>query len=151
MPDLQLLFHELIRFEIELWDAIDRRLGADHDLALTDFEAMQIIGRRTSCRVHDVAAELSITVGGTSKVVDRLEAADRCARSANPDDRRSSLIELTPTGARLLAAATVSFDDELEARFGSPISARALQEFGATLTRLRAALQDTEDQEPLAQ
>jgi hypothetical protein len=49
--------------------------------------------------VFDIAEELSLTVGGTSKLVDRIEAAGHCVRRANPDDRRSSIIELTPRRA----------------------------------------------------
>ena len=96
MPDLTALFSELIRYETELWNAVDARLRGDCDLPLTRFEPMQIIGRRKACRVHDIAEELSITVGGTSKLVDRIEAFGHCRRRPNPGDRRSSLIELTP-------------------------------------------------------
>jgi DNA-binding MarR family transcriptional regulator len=99
---------------------------------------MQIIGRRKACRVHDIAEELSITVGGTSKLVDRIEASGHCRRRPNPGDRRSSLIELTPAGQRLLASATEAFEDELQLRLGSAFSERSLQQFGTALAKLRA-------------
>ena len=38
-------FNELIRFETELWDAVDKRLREVHDLPLTWFEPMQVIER----------------------------------------------------------------------------------------------------------
>jgi DNA-binding MarR family transcriptional regulator len=132
------LFDQLIRFETELWNAADSRLRADFDLPLAWFEPMHVIRRVTSCRVYDIASALSITVGGTSKLVDRIEAAGHCRRAANPHDRRSSLIELTPAGRRLLAKATVAFEDELQTRIGSAVSARQLAEFQKTLERLRA-------------
>jgi DNA-binding MarR family transcriptional regulator len=87
--------------------------------------------------VYDIAAELSITVGGTSKLVDRIEAAGHCRRVANPDDRRSSLIELTNAGRRLLAKATVVFEEELKTRIGSAVSTQRLTQFQATLQQLR--------------
>ena len=68
-----------------------------------------------------------------------VEAAGLCRRRANPDDRRSQIIELTPAGRRLLAKATKSFEDELHIRLESVVTGRALGQFGATLTRLRAA------------
>jgi DNA-binding MarR family transcriptional regulator len=139
MPDLTGLFSELIRFEIELWNAVDARLRFEHDLPLTWFEPMQVMSKYTGCRVFDIKEELSITVGGASKLVDRIEAAGLCRRRANPDDRRSQIIELTPAGRRLLAKATKSFEDELRTRLGSVVSARELDQFGATLRRLRAA------------
>ena len=139
MPDLKVLFSELIRFETELWNAVDDRLRSEHDLQLTWFEPMQVMSKHTACRVLDIKEELSITVGGASKLVDRIEAAGLCRRRANPDDRRSQIIELTPAGRRLLGKATKSFEDELHARLASVVTDRALAQFGATLMRLRAA------------
>lgn len=132
------LFDELIRFETELWNAVDARLRADFDLPLAWFEPMQIVRRVSSCRVYDIASELSITVGGTSKLVDRIEAAGHCRRVANPDDRRSSLIELTTSGRRLLRRATAAFEEELQTRLGSAVSTRQLTQFQATLEKMRA-------------
>ena len=139
MTDLKALFSELIRFETELWNAVDARLRADYDLPLSRFEPMQVIGRHGTCRVHDIAEELAITVGGTSKLVDRIEASGHCRRRPDPDDGRSAIIELTPAGRRLLKAATDTVEGELADRLGSAVSARALQQFNGTLTKLRLA------------
>jgi len=137
--DLKRLFNDLIRFEIELWNAVDGRLRREHGLPLGHFDTMQVIARIPGCRVQDVARELAITVGGTSKVIDRIEAAGHCARRFNPDDRRSSIIELTPSGAAVLADATAAFESELELRLGSVLSTRALEQLGTSLSKLRAA------------
>ena len=139
MVDLKVLFSQLIRFETELWNAVDARLRLELDLPLSRFEPMQVISRHEACRVQDIAAELAITVGGTSKLVDRIEASGHCRRRANPDDRRSSLVELTPAGRRLLTKATRVFDDELQNRLASGVSERSLQQFSSTLGHLRAA------------
>ncbi|CAN5198039.1 MarR family winged helix-turn-helix transcriptional regulator [soil metagenome] len=137
--DLKLLFSELIRFETEIWNAIDDRLRADFDLPLSRFEPMQVIARRHNCRVQDIAADLVITVGGTSKLVDRIEAAGHCRRLANPADRRSSILELTPAGKRLLTKASAVLDAELERRLTEALPQRSLRQFAVTLERLRAA------------
>jgi DNA-binding MarR family transcriptional regulator len=150
MPDLKALFSDLIRFETELWNAVDVRLRSEHDLPLAWFEPMQVISEYTACRVFDIKEALSITVGGTSKLVDRIEAAGLCRRRANPDDRRSQLIELTPAGRRLLAKATKSFEDELQSRLVSGVTGRALDQFGATLMRLRASNRRVMSQEEIA-
>jgi DNA-binding MarR family transcriptional regulator len=139
MVELKRLFNDLIRFEIELWNAVDGRLRREYDLSMGHFDTMQVIARSPTCRVHDIARELAITVGGTSKVVDRIEAAGHCARRFNPDDRRSSIIELTPSGAALLADATTAFESELELRLGSVLSTRALEQLSTSLSKLRAA------------
>ena len=139
MTDLRRLFSELIRFEIELWNAIDARLRFEHDLPLTWFEPMQVIAHRESCRVNDIAVELVITIGGASKLVDRIEASGLCRRRANPADGRSSIIELTTQGRDLLADATETLDDELADRLGSAVSAQSLRRFSETLGTLRIA------------
>jgi DNA-binding MarR family transcriptional regulator len=139
MDDLQQLFSDLIRFETELWNAIDARMRAEHDLPLHKFEPMQIIARTPDCRVYDIAEALSLTTGGVSKLVDAIESSGYVARRPNPEDRRSSLIELTPAGRKALSTATRTFQAELELRLGSVLSDRALRQFGSALTVLRAA------------
>jgi DNA-binding MarR family transcriptional regulator len=123
MPALQTVFSVLIRFETELWNAVDARLREDCDLPLSRFAPMQVIARHGSCGVHDIAGELSMTVGGTSKLVDRIEAAGYCTRSPNPGDRRSSVIGLTPAGSGVLARATAVFRDELRSQLGTAMIA----------------------------
>lgn len=74
--------------------------------------------------MQDIAAAFSISVGGTSKVVDKLEASGCCFRRPNPADRRSSIIELPDEGRAQLARAATVFDRELEARIGAVVSGR---------------------------
>lgn len=147
MTDLREVFNDLIRFEIEIWTAVEARLRAECGLPLTHFEPMSVMARIPGCRIYDIATELKITPGGASKLVDRIEASGYCRRRPNPDDRRSSLVELTPAGGRMLAEAGVVFDQELDRCLGSALPERTLRQFAATLARLRAAHQDmaTED------
>jgi DNA-binding MarR family transcriptional regulator len=139
MADLKVLFSELVRLETDLWNGVDARLRSEHDLQLTWFEPMQVMAKHPACRVYDIKEELSITVGGVSKLVDRIEAAGFCRRRANRNDGRSQIIELTPAGRRLLAKATKTFEDELQTRLGSAASVRSLDRFATTLMKLRAA------------
>jgi MarR family transcriptional regulator, organic hydroperoxide resistance regulator len=139
VSDLRQLFNDIIRFEIELWNAVDARLKTEFGLPLTHFEPMSVIERLPGCRVYDIASELAITTGGTSKLVDRIEASGYCRRLPNPADRRSSLLELTPEGQSILAKAGTAFDDELQRWLGAAVPERTLRQFASTLTRLRAA------------
>ena len=139
MSDLRRLFNDIIRFETELWNAVDAKLKSGFNLPLAHFEPMSVMDRLPGCRVYDIANELGMTTGGTSKLVDRIEANGYCRRLPNPADRRSSLLELTPEGRRLFAAAGVAFDDELQRRLGAAVPERTLRQFAAALTRLRAA------------
>src|SRR6185437_1996373 len=137
---LRQLFSDIVRLEIELWDAVDRRLRETPGISMGDFDVMQIVARTPSCRVYDIAEQLSVTVGGISKAVDRLERRGHVARRSNPEDRRSSLVELTSDGAQALAGAGSVVDDELELRLGSVLSADSLTELGSLIARLRSGL-----------
>jgi len=138
VPGLRQVFSDLVRLEIEVWNAVEARLMRDFGLPLTHFEPMSVMERVPNCRVYDIATELAITPGGVSKLVDRIEASGYCRRRPNPDDRRSSLIELTPEGRRLVAEAGAAVDDELRRSLGRAVPERTLQQFGTTLRRLRA-------------
>ena len=141
MAELRQVYSDLIRLETELWDAVDRRLREDCGLSMASFDVMQVVARTPACRVYDIAHALSITVGGTSKAVDRIEATGQLTRAANPDDRRSSIIELTPDGADLLAEAGRVVDDELRQRLGSELSAAELAQLSTLIARIRARMQ----------
>jgi DNA-binding MarR family transcriptional regulator len=141
VTDVAQLFSDLVRAETRLYNAVDARLRATHGLSAGQYELMQIIADREHCRVYDIVQEVAITVGAASKAVDRLEAAGWCRRSANPDDRRSSLLSLTAAGSRLLAKARPTFLDEVGRRTGGVVTARALQQTATTLAALRAALE----------
>jgi DNA-binding MarR family transcriptional regulator len=57
-------------------------------------------------RPTDFAATLMLTSSGTTKRLDRLEAAGHIIREPDPADRRGVLIALTPQGRRLVDQAT---------------------------------------------
>lgn len=119
MADLKRLYHDLVRFETELWTAMDARLRSECGLPLTWFEIMYLLRREPRQRVHDVALTFAITVGGVSKVIDKIEGAGFCRRVPNPEDRRSSFLELTATGTACVDTALPVFEDELSQRFRS--------------------------------
>lgn len=139
MTDLKRFYRELVSFEIELWSGIDARLRTEFELPLTSFEVLQLLLERPGQRVQDIADEFSITVGGTSKVIDRLETTGLCVRRANPHDRRSSIVELTPAGRTLTTKAMKVFEQELESRIGSVMSDRSVRQVTSILGQLRAA------------
>lgn len=137
--DFYPLFSTLTRLETELWDAVDARLRQECGLPLGRFEAMVVVSSLGTCRVFDIASALAITVGGASKLVDRVEAAGYCSRKMNPGDRRSSLLDLTEEGNAVVARGRQVVEAEL-ARWFTP--ALTKQESGTLLdllARLRSA------------
>ncbi|MDR6435047.1 DNA-binding MarR family transcriptional regulator [Paenarthrobacter nicotinovorans] len=131
------LFSELTRLETELWDGLDNTLRKEYGLPMSRFEPMAVMDRLGACRVLDVATALAISVGGTSKLIDRIEKSGYCRRRNNPDDRRSSLIELTAEGRTILERARRTVDAELELRLAPAMSQQGAEELMELLRRLR--------------
>ena len=140
MADLPPLFADLVRLEIELWNAVEARLRAELGVGLGAAQTLAVVAAVPDCRVHDIVRGLSITVGGASKTVDRLGRDGLVARLPHPSDRRSSVIALTRAGASMHAKAQQLIETELEARVGGVLSDRAIDQLHRTITKLRAAL-----------
>lgn len=137
MTDLRQVFDDLVRFETILWGVIDARLQEEFGVGLASLNGMLVIDATPQCRVQDIARAVAITVGGASQAVDRLESAGLCARRANPSDRRSSIVELTPEGTELLRTAAPAFDRELDRLLRAPLPATALTQLAGILGVLR--------------
>lgn len=90
--------------------------------------------------VLDIVGELAITVGAVSKAVDRLVAAGWCLRVAHPQDRRSSVLRLTPEGDRRLAASRPVVESVL-ASLTEVVPPDDLNRVASTLATLRAHLE----------
>ncbi|MEU7875635.1 MarR family winged helix-turn-helix transcriptional regulator [Dactylosporangium sp. NPDC049140] len=137
MTDLRRLFDDLVRFETDLWNGIDARLRAAGAVPLGSLNVLQVVARTQACRVNDIADALSITIGGASQAVDRLVARALLERRPNPEDRRSSIVELTGAGSAALRAGEEIFDAELAVWFGGALTGSALRSFARTLSTLR--------------
>lgn len=134
------LFDHLVRAQILLWNAVDARLRAEHDLPLSWFEPMRVVARGDHPRVHDIATTLLITDGGASKLVDRLASAGFLHRHRHPDDGRATWLELTDAGRAVLAAAEATFHHELAERLGPTMSGARLREVGEALAHIRRSV-----------
>jgi DNA-binding MarR family transcriptional regulator len=99
-------FDVLVRYEIALWNAVNRELGRQDQISLGQLHALRLVGSYGGqARVHDLSSDIGITVGAASKLADRLERDGLASRSPNPANRRSSLIALTAAGQQALASA----------------------------------------------
>ena len=137
---------DLIRLEIAFWDLINTRLRQEHDLSLAFFESLYFIGqsRDGSLRVGDLARALRITVGATSKLADRIEAAGLLRRELDTDDRRASRVALTDAGKRMLADASTTYEAEMATVLDATLSTAEQQHLHDLVTRLLAATSDGE-------
>jgi MarR family transcriptional regulator, organic hydroperoxide resistance regulator len=137
---------DLIRLEIAVWDRIDARLRESHELPLAFFESLLFISRgpRGSMRVGDLARALRVTVGGTSKLVDRIERAGLIAREPDPDDRRASRVVLTTAGKRKLTAALKTYEAEAGSILGGVLRPAEQQQMSDYVSRLLTSIDQRE-------
>ena len=139
--DLSGLFRDLVRLETEVWNRLEAIVHQAHGVPLAWLEIMKVVDVTEGvCRVLDIARALSITVGGASKVVDKVEAAGLCRRQPNPTDGRSNLIQLTEPGVDLVKAADVTFASGLADLVGEAAPVDELAQLSVTLRRLRQHL-----------
>lgn len=133
------LFTQLVRAEIRLWNSLDNHLQARIDVTLATFQALSAIaGAAGPMRVQDISDELSITVGASSKLVDRLERDGLVRRESNPEDRRSSIVVLTETGRLAQSAAASATEAHLRALLSQSYSPTRASDLASELGSLQA-------------
>lgn len=80
-----------------------------------------------------ISARLQVHATSTTNSVDRLEKAGLVERRSHPDDRRTTLVDLTPAGRELAARATTALNQEV---FTSAVFAHT--DFGTFLPHLES-------------
>jgi DNA-binding MarR family transcriptional regulator len=90
-------------------------------------------------RPSELTATVMLTSSGTTKRLDRLEAAGLIARTPDPTDRRGTLITLTRAGhAALDATIAAHLDNERDLLAG--LTRREQEQLAALLRKLRLGL-----------
>jgi len=88
----------------------------------------------------DLARSRMMTSGGMTAVLDRLERGGLVARRPNPDDRRGSLVGLTPEGLPLVEAA-MGVHTEVEHRLVAGLDPDERDHLVTLLRKLLASLE----------
>lgn len=129
---------DLIHLEITLWNRIDACLREKHDLPLAFFWPLYVVDHSHdgSLRVGELARALGLTVGGTSKIVDRIENAGLLLREPDAADRRASRVVLTDEGRRKLGAASETYETEMTAVLDAALSADQQRRMHSLVKRL---------------
>jgi DNA-binding MarR family transcriptional regulator len=87
--------------------------------------------------------EMMLTSGAMTNRIDRLEEAGLVTRRPDPDDRRGTLVRLTPKGKSLIDAATTKHVAN-EERLLAGLAAKEQQQLNDLLRKLLVALGDGE-------
>lgn len=112
-------------------DALDGRAARYFDVHRTDLNCLDLIASRGPMTPSELAQAMSLTSGGMSIALDRLERAGLARRVHNPVDRRSVLVEatdLTHRRARGFFGPLAAIERDLLAGH-SPREVRAIRTF----------------------
>ncbi len=95
--------------------------------------------------MRDLGAQLGATPRNMTAIVDAMEEAGLVIRRPHPTDRRATLIELSPAGAR---AATQAIGPQLDAisEIFAGLTPIEREQFSAVMGKLTQAMKDREQQ-----
>jgi DNA-binding MarR family transcriptional regulator len=91
----RLLTRQLVRY----YHAVADQLG----LPVTDLTCLSVLRDRRRAHVGELAAELGLTTGAMTRVIDRLHRAGMVRRCPDPEDGRRVYVELLPEAETTIA------------------------------------------------
>lgn len=108
-----------------------RKLGLD----LMEWRVIQVVGTQGQSTINQVADRIAMDRGGTSRAIARLDERGILSRTADVEDRRRSLVDLTPKGWALHDD-IVRFVRAYRERLLRPLSAKDREQLQRTMTSL---------------
>jgi DNA-binding MarR family transcriptional regulator len=116
-----LLLETNARLERQLGAALEDSVG----LPLPWFEVLLRVHRSAGgyLSMSELAAQTVYSSGGTTRLVDRIEAQGLVERGACPNDRRAVHVRLTPRGEEVLTSAIAAHTEHLDRYVTSKLTA----------------------------
>jgi DNA-binding MarR family transcriptional regulator len=119
-----------------------RRLAAEFGVTLPKFDVMAALARNEAgMTMTEVSRFLMVSNGNVTGLIDRLVADGLVMRMADKQDRRATMVRLTPKGLRLFASmaeAHAGWAEEILAGFGCQQSEALIGLLDELRRRLRA-------------
>jgi DNA-binding MarR family transcriptional regulator len=106
----------IVRTHRRLTDSLGRELERSVGIPLVFFDVLIHVGAAPEGRLtmSTLSADVSLTTGGVTRLVDRMVEAGLVARQNCPNDRRSIHVVLTPEGRAMLERAIAAHVDGIE-------------------------------------
>ena len=102
---------------------IDERLAAEVGFPLADNEALaNLRDAGGPLKMGEIAHRLTLSGGGVTKLVDRLEASGYVERTPDPQDRRVTTVEITDRGLAILEKSRPVIRETIREMWGRHIS-----------------------------
>jgi len=105
------------------------------DLSYSNVRVLEILELQGPTIMREIAAALGMTARNMTAIVDALEEASLVRRTAHPHDRRATVVELTPQGAKEAARARTDALAWVSEAFTS-MTAEEQQQYADLLGRL---------------
>jgi DNA-binding MarR family transcriptional regulator len=126
-------------------ERVQKALAAADLPPLSWFEVLAAVKRSPTGRprMSELAEYLTLSRGGMTKLVDRLQQAGYLERIPCAEDRRSLQAELTPAGERMLEEMQAVYEAELEQHL-SPLTGEEAELITAALAKVTGSTCDAE-------
>jgi DNA-binding MarR family transcriptional regulator len=126
-------------------ERVQKALAAGDLPPLSWYEVLSAVKRSPTGRprMSELAEWLTLSRGGITKLVDRLQDAGCIARVSCSEDRRSLRAELTPAGEKLLGEMQTVYEGELERHLAS-LTAEEAEVISAALQKVTGSTCDAE-------
>ncbi|WP_043725139.1 MarR family winged helix-turn-helix transcriptional regulator [Kutzneria sp. 744] len=147
LPEIAGIELELSKRAARLHTLLSEAAGgqlARFGLTKAEYDVLAVLrssGQPHRLRPTDLTARLLLSSGGTSNVLRRLVAEGLVTREADPDDARSSWVQLTPTGVDTADAAVLA-STEAQRRLLATVPADTARAAADVLREVLVALGD---------
>lgn len=120
---------------------VNRDLERDSGMPVGWFEVLIRLARTPGrqLRMSELAAQVSLSTSGLTRLVDRVEAAGYIRREACPSDRRGAFAVLTPAGQAALERTLPGHLESLEQHVAGPLGPEGTAQLESLLRTLRDA------------
>ncbi|WP_066361560.1 MarR family winged helix-turn-helix transcriptional regulator [Herbidospora mongoliensis] len=133
-------FGHLIRAATTLEHLIDRALQDEIGITHVMFEVLMRLYRDHDGCTAISALDLTLTSGGMTRLLDRMERAGLVTRARHPGDRRMTLIRPTEEASEIFLRAVEVHVRVVDRHFEAPLSATERELLRRALARLEEVL-----------
>jgi len=129
----------LLRTHAAVVATLERELQAARGISLSWYDVLlELYQRPAGLRMQDLAEVVVLSRTRVSRVVDELEASGLVARQPNPQDKRSTIVVITPTGRSTFRRAAPVYLRGIARHFADALTAEELDCVGRGLEKVLA-------------
>ena len=128
----------IVRTHRQLIDSLGRELEQNVGIPLVFFDVLIHVGGAPESRLtmSKLSADVALTTGGVTRLVDRMVEAGLVARENCPSDRRSIYVVLTPEGHAVLERAVAEHIDGIDRHLIAHLNDRDRASLEASLLKV---------------